>query len=98
MWPLKKKGFSLKPGESKGLSFGVPKDKKIGEIVLTYDDKYGNKYETRALVNFEEMKIINQNYKIIKKVRDLPEGDIPKLVIHEEDLENCLKEQKRKPF
>jgi hypothetical protein len=98
MWPLKKKNISLQPGESKGLFFDIPKDKKIGNIVLTYDDEYGNKYETRAIVNFEERKIISQSYKTTKKVKDIPEGDRPKLVIHEEDLENYSREQKRKPF
>jgi hypothetical protein len=94
MWPLKKKSISLQPGESKGLFFEIPKDKKIGNIVITYDDEYGNKYETRALVNFEDRKIISQDYKIIKKVKDIPKEDMPKLVIHEEDLENYLEEQK----
>jgi hypothetical protein len=92
MWPLKKKGISIQPGESKDLFFDIPTDKEIGEMVLNYDDKYGNKYETRILVNFKERKIIRQNYNMIKKVKDIPEKDRPKLVIHEKDLENYLKE------
>jgi hypothetical protein len=58
MWPLKKKNNSIQPGESKDLFFDIPTDKEIGELVLNYDDKYGNKYETRVLVNFKEKKII----------------------------------------
>jgi len=88
MWPLKKKGFNLQPGESKDLHFEVPRDKEIGELVLNYDDKYGNKYETRALVNIKERKIIRQSHKMIKKVKDIPEEDRPKLVIDEKYLEN----------
>lgn len=92
MWPFKKKGISIQPGESKDLSFEIPKDKEIGEIVLNYDDKYGNKYETRVLVNFKERKIMRQSYKMIKKVKDIPEEDRPKLVVDEKDLENYIKE------
>lgn len=92
MWPFKKKDVSIQPGESKDLLFDIPKDKEIEEIVLNYEDKYGNKYQTRALVNFKEMKIIRQSYKMIKKVKDCPEEDRPKLVIHEKYLENYLKE------
>ncbi len=90
MWPFKKKGFDLQPGESKDLYLEIPRDKEIGEIVLNYDDKYGNKYETRVLINFKERKIIRQNYNIIKKVSHCPEEDRPKLVIHEKDLENLI--------
>lgn len=96
MWPFKKKGISIEPGETKGLSFDIPKGilkgKERGEIVLNYDDKYGNKYETRILINFKEMKIIGQDYKMIKKVKDIPEEDRPKLVIEEKDLEIYLKD------
>ena len=91
MWPFKKKGISIQPGESKDLLFEIPKDKDIEELVLNYDDKYGNKYETRALVNFKERKIIMQNYKMTKKVKDIPEEERPKLVVDEKDLENYLK-------
>ena len=93
MWPLKKKGISIKPGESKDLFFEVPKDKEIGELVLHYDDEYGNKYETRVLVNLKEKKILSQSYKTIKNVKDIPEEDRPRLVVQEKDLENYLKEQ-----
>ena len=87
MWPFKKKGISVQPGESKDLFFDIPKDKEIGEMTLNYDDEYGNKYETRVLVNFKERKIIRQNYKITKKVKDIPEEERPKLVVYEKDLD-----------
>ncbi len=91
MWPFKKKGFDIKPGESKEISFDIPKNAKIAELTMNYDDKYGNKYETKVLVNFEEKKIMKQTYKTVKKIRDIPEKDMPKLVIQEKDLENLFK-------
>jgi hypothetical protein len=91
MWPFKKKGSTLQPGESAELNFEIPLDEEIGEIILKYDDKFGNKYETRALVNFKEKKIINQNSRMVKKVKDIPEEDSPKLVIDEEALESYFK-------
>ena len=94
MWPIKKKGVNIQPGESKDLFFDIPKDKEIGYIVLNYDDEYGNKYETRVLVNFKEMKILSQSYKIVRNVKEIPQKDRPKLVIHEEDLERYLEGQK----
>jgi hypothetical protein len=89
---FRKKGISIQPGESKDLFFEVPKDEEIGELVLHYDDEYGNKYETRVLVNLEEKKILSQSYKTIKNVKDIPEEDRPRLVVQEKDLENYLKE------
>jgi len=93
MWPFKKKGIvtNINAGESKDLFFEMPKGKEIEEIVLNYDDKYGNKYETRALVNFKERKIIRQSYNMVKKIKDCPEEDRPRLVIYEKDLEDYLK-------
>ena len=55
---------------------------------MNYDDKYGNKYETRVLVNFKEKKIMRQSYNMIKKVKGCPEKDRPRLVVDEKDLEN----------
>lgn len=88
---IQEKGINIQPGEGKYLSCEIPDDVKIGEIVLNYDDEFGNKYETRVLVDFKERKIIRQNYKTIKIVRYIPEKDRPKLVIDEKDLENYLK-------
>ncbi len=89
MWSFKKKGVNIQPGEGKYLSLEIPKV-EIGNIVLNYDDEYGNKYETRILVNFKEKKILKQSYNVIKQVKDIPEKDRPKLVIDEKDLENYL--------
>lgn len=94
MWPFKKKGIDIQPGESKDLFFDVPNDKEIGEIVLGYNDEYGNKYETRILVNFIEKKIMKQSCNMIKKVKDIPEKDRPRLVVDEEYLESYIKKQK----
>ncbi len=96
MWQSKKKGVTIEPGETKDLSLVIPKGilkgKEIGEIVLNYDDKYGNKYETRVLFSFKEKRIIRQDYNIIKKVKDIPEEDRPKLIIEEKDLDKFLKD------
>jgi hypothetical protein len=93
MWPFKKKGVNIQPGEGKYFSLEIPKV-EIGNIVLNYDDEYGNKYETIVLVNFKEMKILRQSHNIIKQFKYIPEKDRPKLVIDEKDLENYLKSQR----
>ena len=56
MWPFKKKGINIQPGEIKDLFFDIQEDKKIEEIILSYDDENGNKYETRVSVNFKKKK------------------------------------------
>lgn len=83
---LEKKGINLQPGESKEFYFKIHKDKEIGKIVLNYSDKYGNEFETSALINIRETKIIKQDFRITKKVKDCPEEDMPHLVIDEEDF------------
>lgn len=83
---LEKKGINLQPGESKGFYFKIPKDKEIGKIILNYSDKYGNEFETSAIVNIKETKIIRQDFRITKKVKDYPEEEMPHLVIDEEDF------------
>lgn len=90
LWPFKKKGVDIQPGEGKHFSLKIPRA-EIGNIVLNYDDEYGNKYETIVLVNFKEKKILRHDHKIIKQVKYIPENDRPKLVIDEKDLENYLK-------
>ena len=93
IFPFMKRGISLQAGESKDLFFGFPKDKDLGELVLNYNDEYGNKYETRVLVDFKKRKIMSQSYKITKEVKYIPEKDRPRLVVHEKDLENYLNEE-----
>jgi hypothetical protein len=83
---LGKKGINILPGDSKDLFLEIPKDKEIGEIVLNYDDKYGNKYETRALVNLKERKIIRQVFRKLKVIKDVGD-DIPKLVVDEDSID-----------
>ncbi len=95
MRPFKKKGVTIQPGEDKYFSLEIPKV-EIGNIVINYDDEHGNKYETRVLVNFKENKILEQSHHIVKKVKDIPENDRPKLVIDEEDLKNYLEQRKKR--
>lgn len=75
----------IRAGESVQLSTPLPVDAEIGKIVIGYDDEFGNKYETMAVLNFKERRIVKQEYKIIEKVKDLG-GEIPKLVIEEDSI------------
>ncbi len=92
IWPFKKKVVNIQPGEGKYFSLEIPKA-ELGNIVLNYEDEYGNKYETIVLVNFKEKKILKQSNHIIKQVKYVPEKDRPKLVIDEKDLENYLNQK-----
>lgn len=73
-------------GESVQLSTPLPIGAETGKIVIGYDDEFGNKYETMAVLNFKERRIVKQEYKIIEKVKDLGEGEMPKLVIEEDSI------------
>lgn len=77
---------TIKAGASVQLSTPIPVDAETGKIVLEYDDEFGNKYETTAIINFKERRIVKQEYKIIEKVKDLGEGEMPKLVIEEDSI------------
>ena len=87
MFPFKKKDKhilkELQPGEGAYADFSISSGQEPKEIMITYDDKYGNKYETRALVNFKERKIIKQEVKMVKKVKDISDNERPKVVIDE---------------
>jgi len=78
------------PGQSKDISIPAPPpDTEKGYIVINYDDKYGNKYETRVLVDFKRMKILEQKFRKVKIVKDV--GDkIPILEIDEKSLKMAM--------
>lgn len=74
----------LEPGE--GREIGINPIGDIAEVVLTYGDEHGNKYETRATVNFKERKVIKQEFKKLKVVKDV--GDkYPKILIDEKVID-----------
>lgn len=56
------------------------------EVIQTYDDEHGNKYETRATVNFKERKIIKQEFKKLKVVKDVGDKH-PKILIDEKVID-----------
>lgn len=68
----------LEPGEGREISIDPIGD--IAEIVMNYDDKHGNKYETRATINFKERKIISQVFKKLKIVKEVGDKH-PKIMI-----------------
>lgn len=80
----------IEPGQSKDVSIPVPlPDAEKGYIVLKYDDNYGNEYETRVLVDFKRMKILEQKFRKVKIIKDV--GDkIPILEIDEESLKMAM--------
>lgn len=86
LWPLKKrKVFKIGPGENFKIRTPVPINADNAEFIFNYGDQFGNEYETRVTFNLKERKILKQDFKIIKKVKDLP-GDVPKLIIDEDSI------------
>lgn len=81
----------LGPGESANAILTGFMDKDTfekactGKIVMDYSDKFGNEYQTEAIIDLKKRKIIKQEYKIIKKVKDIGD-DIPKLEIDENSI------------
>lgn len=82
----------LGPGESANVRLiGSPMDKDTfekvctGKIVMDYSDKFGNEYQTEAIIDLKKRKIIKQEYRIVKKVKDIGD-DIPKLEIDENSI------------
>ncbi len=80
----------IEPGQTKDISMSVPPpNNEKGYIVLQYDDEHGNKYETRVLVDFKRMKVLEQKFRKVKIVKDV--GDkIPLLEIDEESLKMAM--------
>ena len=81
----------IKPGESGWIQASAPikAANGLGYIYLNYDDEYGNTYETRALVDFKKLKVLKQEYRIIKIIKDVGDN-IPKLVIDEKSLQMTM--------
>ena len=47
---------------------------------------YGNKYQTLYTLDFKQRKVISQEFKIVKKIKDIGD-EIPKLVIDESTID-----------
>ncbi len=89
MWPFKDKHKlnTIEPGKTARMSIPIPLDAKgPAEVVIRYGDNFGNEYETRATFDLKNRKIIKQEYKVVKKVKELPAGDEPKLVIEDDGI------------
>ncbi len=80
----------IEPGQTKDVNISVPlHNAEKGYIVLQYDDEYGNEYETRVLVDFKRMKVLEQKFRKVKIVKDV--GDkIPMLEIDENSLKMAM--------
>ena len=92
MWPFENRHSKnsnilkeLSPGESALCSGNIPKNVDRAVIKIDYGDKFGNKYQTLCTIDFTKRKVISQEYKIVKKVKDMGD-EIPKLVIDEDNI------------
>ena len=79
------------PGESVWAQVSLPIKAAdgTGYIHVDYDDEYGNTYETRVLVDLKKLKVLKQEYRIVKIVKDVGDN-IPKLVIDEKSLQMTM--------
>ena len=89
MKPFKDKpGLKIAPGKTGGISLPLPLDAKGADkvrVVLQYEDEFGNEYETEIFFYLKTRKI-KQEFRVVKKVKDLPAGDEPKLVLDENSI------------
>lgn len=88
MWPFKDKHkpIILEPGKMVGIDLPIPRDTESTELVIGYGDEFGNEYETRITFDLKNRKIVKQEHRVIKKVKELPAGDEPKLVLDEKKI------------
>jgi len=75
----------IKPGESGQLGLQIPKNADMIVVHLGYDDDFKNKYVTDITLDLKNKKVVSQEYRCIKKVKDFG-YDIPKLVIDEKSI------------
>ena len=83
------------PGESAWAQISVPikAANETGYIHIEYNDEYRNTYETRALIDFKKLKVLKQEYRKVKIVKDVGDN-IPKLVIDEKSLQMIVDAEK----
>ena len=63
------------------IRLGEKKNTDLVRLVISYDDEFGNKYETRATIDLENKKIVRQEYKTTREVKKLLKGEASHLVI-----------------
>lgn len=85
----------IRPGESIWAQVSVPIKAAdgTGYIHANYDDEYGNTYETRVLIDLKKLKVLKQEYRIVKIVKEVGDN-IPKLVIDENSLQMTMNAKK----
>lgn len=78
----------IEPGESACMEVSIPMKAAdgTGYIRMNYNDEYGNTYETRVLIDLKNLKVLKQEYRKVKIVKDVGDN-IPKLVIDEKSLQ-----------
>lgn len=75
----------IKPGESRELGMQIPKNAERIVIRVYYDDEFKNKYVTDITLDLKNKKVVSQEYRCVKKVKDFGD-EIPKLVIDEKSI------------
>jgi len=82
----KNKLKSIKPGESRNIGMYIPKNAEMIIIHFDYDDEFKNQYITDITIDLKNKKIVSQEYRCVKKVKDVGDN-VPKLVIDEESID-----------
>lgn len=84
MWLFDRKN-KIKPGESGQIGLRIPKNADMIVVHLEYGDDFKNEYVTDITLDLKNKKVVSQEYRCIKKVKDF--GDkIPELVIDQKSI------------
>lgn len=75
----------IEPGKDAEIITIGPKS-DLQRIILNYGDEYGNEYQTVAIISFKERKVLRQEFKKTKIVKDIGD-DAPKLEIDEDSID-----------
>lgn len=76
----------IKPGESRNIGMQIPKNAERIVIHFYYDDEFKNEYVTDTTIDLKNNKIVCQEYRCVKKVKDIGDN-FPKLVLDEESID-----------
>ena len=94
MWQFKNKKNNengtvlnkLRPGESAPCGGLIPRNVGRAVIKIDYSDEFGNEYQTSCTLDFIQRKVVSQEYRVVKKIKDVGD-DIPKLVVDEDSID-----------
>ncbi len=86
LFKRKKEPKSIKPGEFRKFTLQIPEDAETIVIQIDYADDFKNEYVTDITLDVKNKKVINQEYRCVKKVKDFGDN-IPKLVIDEKSID-----------